>query len=65
MRIWVDPDKCQGHTLCNMAAQQLFQLSERDGHASTTVDDVPPELKDQARRAHAGCPERAIILVDD
>ena len=27
-RVVVDPELCQGHTLCNMAAPEIFQLRE-------------------------------------
>lgn len=62
MRVRVDPDVCQGHTLCHLAAPQLFQLRDEDGHAYVVSEDVPPELEALAIRAEMGCPERAIII---
>jgi ferredoxin len=62
MKVRVDPEVCQGHTLCAMAAPQVFTLSEYDGHSSAPVEDVPPELEQAVRDAAATCPEQAIII---
>jgi ferredoxin len=62
MRITIDPDLCQGHTLCHMAAPALFQLREEDGHACVVVDEVPPGSEELARKVVLGCPEGAISL---
>jgi ferredoxin len=64
MKVRVDPDKCQGHTLCAMEAPALFSLSEFDGHSTATSEEVPPELEDAARDAAATCPEQAIVIFD-
>jgi ferredoxin len=63
MQVRVDPDKCQGHTLCAMRAPKLFELSDIDGHASALVDDVPADQEDDAVEASQSCPEQAIVLV--
>jgi ferredoxin len=34
------------------------------GHCEILVDDVPPELEEQARAGEANCPERAISITD-
>ena len=62
MRIAVDADVCQGHTLCAMNAPDLFELDDDDGHSRALVDEVPPGQEAAARLAVAGCPERAITL---
>jgi ferredoxin len=62
MRVRVVPEKCQGHTLCNGVAPALFGLRDEDGHAYVLVDEVPPELEEQARKAVLGCPESAIEI---
>jgi ferredoxin len=33
MQVHIDPDVCQGHTLCALAAPGIFLLREDDGHA--------------------------------
>ena len=62
MKVRVDPDKCQGHTLCAMEAPQAFRRSEFDGHSTALFEDVPAELEQAVRDAAATCPEQAIII---
>ena len=64
MKVRVDPDKCQGHTLCAMAAPEAFRLSEFDGHSSVVSEDVRPDLEEAVRDAAATCPEQAIVITD-
>jgi len=64
MKVRVDPDKCQGHTLCAMEAPQAFKLSEFDGHSTALFEEVPPELEQAVRDAAASCPEQAIVISD-
>ena len=58
----VNPELCQGHTLCNFAAPDVFHLRDEDGHAYVVVDELTPEQLPLARQAEAGCPERAITV---
>ena len=59
----VNPELCQGHTLCNFAAPDVFHLRDGDGHAYVAVDgDLSPEQLVAARQAELGCPERAISI---
>jgi ferredoxin len=62
MKVRVDPDKCQGHTLCAMRAPDLFELSEIDGHSSAVADEVPASREAEALEAARSCPEQAITL---
>jgi ferredoxin len=62
MRVRVDATKCQGHTLCNRVAPQVFKLSPEDGHSTVENPEVPVALEDKVRRAVIGCPENAIII---
>ena len=62
IRVRVDSARCQGHTLCNLAAPTVFSLRDEDGHAVAVVDEVPPEHAEAARKAALGCPEQAIEL---
>ncbi len=64
MKVRVDPDRCQGHTLCAMAAPEAFRLSEVDGHSTAIYEDVPPALEESVRDAASTCPEQAIIVSD-
>ncbi|MFI2557081.1 ferredoxin [Nocardia farcinica] len=62
MKVRVDAQRCQGHTLCAMIAPESFELSEIDGHSSPVSEDVAPEQQDQVREAAHSCPERAIAI---
>ena len=62
MKVRVDANKCQGHTLCNRVAPELFRLRDEDGHAETVTPEVPKELEEKARKAMRGCPEQAISI---
>ena len=64
MRVTVDPDRCQGHTLCNMAAPEIFGLRDDDGHAYILVTEFDDAAIAAARRAAATCPEQAILVED-
>jgi ferredoxin len=62
VKVHVDPEKCQGHTLCAMRAPGLFELSEIDGHSSAMAGQVPADLEPDALEAARSCPEQAISL---
>ena len=62
MRVIVNAELCQGHTLCNMVAPAIFHLREEDGHAFVVVDELTAEQAPLARKAELGCPERAITV---
>ncbi|QIX52648.1 ferredoxin [Rhodococcus sp. DMU1] len=62
MKVRVDAQRCQGHTLCAMAAPEVFELSDIDGHASVVDEDVPADLEEKVREAARSCPEQAITV---
>jgi ferredoxin len=64
MKVRVDEALCQGHTMCNMTAPDIFHLRDEDGHAYVAVDELTPEQEELARKAAASCPEQAIIVED-
>ena len=64
MKVWVDPDRCQGHTLCAMIAPDIFELSDIDGHATATSDAVPADQQRSVREAASSCPEKAITITE-
>ncbi len=64
MKVRVDEARCQGHTLCNFAAPEIFQLRDDDGHAYVEDENVPAGLEEKAHRAALTCPEQAIILTE-
>ena len=62
MKVWVDKDKCQGHTLCAMIAPESFVLDDVDGHSSAVNEIVPADQEDAVREAAQSCPEQAIVI---
>ncbi len=65
MKVRVDGERCVGHGMCYLAAPEVFQLSDEDGHAYILADDVPPNLGDAVLQAVRSCPEQAIIVTDN
>ena len=64
MRVRVDLRRCQGHNRCYDIAPDLFDIDDF-GFASARADgQVPVEREDDAHRAVASCPERAILIED-
>jgi ferredoxin len=62
MKVRVDPELCQGHTICAMTAPHLFALDDIDGHAQAIDGDVPTDQETLAKEAARSCPEQAIVL---
>ena len=65
MKVRINHELCQGHGRCYDLAPGLFG-DDDEGYGQVLGDGVvPPDLDDQARRAVANCPERAIALVGE
>lgn len=64
MRVSIDRSLCAGHGRCFSIAPEVFGDDE-EGFGLPLVEKVPAGLADAARRAAAGCPERAISVADD
>jgi ferredoxin len=62
VKVRVDPERCQGHTLCAMIAPKSFQLDDVDGHSSVVSEDVPADAEADVREAAHSCPEQAIFI---
>jgi ferredoxin len=62
VKVHVDSERCQGHTLCAMIAPKVFELDEIDGHSSVISEDVPADQEAQVNEAARSCPERAISI---
>lgn len=63
MKVRVDPDRCQGHTICAMIAPDLFTLDDVDGHSSAIDGEVPADREAKAAEAIRSCPEQAISII--
>ncbi|HEV2360321.1 MAG TPA: ferredoxin [Acidimicrobiales bacterium] len=65
MKIWIDPDRCQGHARCYALLPDLIDADDY-GMSSVKGDGTVPEgLEDKARLIIANCPEFAISEVAD
>ena len=62
MKVHVDPERCQGHTLCAMIAPKMFELDDIDGHSSPVTEEVPADQEASVAEAVRSCPEQAIII---
>jgi ferredoxin len=62
VKVFVDSERCQGHTLCAMIAPEAFELSDIDGTSSPVSEVVAPDQEDLVREAAQSCPEQAISI---
>jgi ferredoxin len=62
VKVFVDPQLCQGHTLCSMIAPDSFELSDIDGTSSPVSEVVPADQENAVREAAHSCPEQAISI---
>ncbi len=62
MKVSVDGQRCQGHTLCAMIAPESFELDDVDGHASPVSEVVPQDQEALVTEAAHSCPEQAIVV---
>jgi ferredoxin len=62
VKVQVDQERCQGHTLCAMIAPRSFELDDIDGHSTPVHEDVPGDQQAQVTEAVHSCPERAISI---
>jgi ferredoxin len=62
VKVRVDQERCQGHTLCFMIAPKVFQLDEIDGHSSPVSEEVPLDHEAKVAEAIRSCPEQAISV---
>ena len=65
MKVRVDPERCQGHTLCAMIAPKMFELDDIDGHSSPVSEEVPADQEANVAEAVRSCPEQAISISRD
>ena len=63
MKLYVDPERCQGHTLCAMIAPDVFTLDDVDGHSTAADGEVPAGQQAKAAEAVRSCPEQAISVI--
>ena len=62
VRIQVDGSRCQGHTLCQMTAPDIFRPHDENGHSYVLDENVPAAREADVLTAAAACPEDAIFV---
>jgi len=60
MRVHVDQDLCISCGTCIDTCPEVFDWNEEE-KAQAVVDEVPPDVEEQAREAAESCPTNAII----
>ena len=61
MKLRVDLGLCVGHGRCYTLAPGVYDEDEA-GYCKLLLEDIPPELEEQARTGEAHCPEGAIEI---
>lgn len=62
MKVSIIDSKCVGHGMCKLAAPEVFDLSDEDGHGIVLHENVPPGLEEAVNQAERGCPEGAVRI---
>ena len=68
MRVRIDLDLCQGHSVCQGEAPEIFRVVDRPGdyaRVEVILERPPEELRPKAEAAARYCPNRVITIVED
>jgi ferredoxin len=65
VKLRIDPARCQGHGRCYDLVPDLFGEDDEGYGKVLGTGQVPPDKLQDARRAVANCPERAIELLEE
>ncbi len=65
MKVRIDDQRCVGHGMCLLAAPDIFNLSDEDGHAYVLSELVPEDRTEAVLQAQRGCPEQAVIIEEN
>jgi len=68
MKVLVDRDLCQGHSVCLGECPEVFDVAETDGGYPQVVVllEHPPEaLRDKVRAAALYCPNHVITVLEE
>jgi ferredoxin len=65
VRLRIDSERCQGHGRCYDLVPELFGEDDEGYGKVLGTGVVPPDKVQEARRAVANCPERAIDLLEE
>ena len=68
MRVVVDLDLCQGHSVCQLEAPEIFRVVDRPGEyarVEVILERPPEELRARLETAARYCPNRVITIEED
>jgi ferredoxin len=68
VRVRVDLDLCQGHSMCQLEAPEIFRVVDRPGEYPQVevILEAPPEaLREKLEAAVRYCPNRVISIVEE
>jgi ferredoxin len=65
VKLRIDSERCQGHGRCYDLVPELFGEDDEGYGKVLGTGMVPPDKVQEARRAVANCPERAIDLLEE
>jgi ferredoxin len=64
MKVKLDPDVCDAHGDCVVAAPEIFDLDDDDEVAKVLMPEPGEDLRDKAVEAADACPVQAITIED-
>lgn len=65
MKIKVDVDLCQGHSVCLGECPEVFDVVEQDDgypHVVVLLEEPPEDLREKVARAAKYCPNNVITV---
>jgi ferredoxin len=65
LKVRIDANLCQGHTMCVLACPDVFLVNDEDGHAYVADEQVEKKFEEAIRLAVKSCPERAIQIDEE
>jgi len=64
MKVRIDPDRCEGHGKCAIAAPAVFELRD-DDLSHVLVDDIAESERENVKNAVRLCPRQAIEIIQE
>jgi ferredoxin len=64
MKVKLDPDVCDAHGDCVVAAPEIFDLDDDDEVAKVLIPEPDEDMREKAVEAADACPVQAITIED-
>jgi len=64
MKVILDPDVCDAHGDCVVAAPEIFDLGDDDEVAKVLMPEPGEDMREMALEAADACPVQAITIED-